>query len=273
MPTSPRPSDDQPDGERSGRAVDWTVVGAISAGVAALAVVGVLVFFVLAPRGDAPAPSEGPVAPAYAAPAELPPAAAVPGPGDAGTADPEWVARVASVAGIPERALAAYAGAARFKASDRPDCGLGWNTLAAIGLVESDHGRHGGSAIGADGTVSPPIIGIALTGEGTAHIPDTDGGQFDGDTEYDRAVGPMQLLPVTWENWHVDGNADGVQDPQNIDDAVIAAANYLCRSSTDMVDEDGWRAGVHAYNRSDEYAHAVADAANLYVEAARQVAG
>lgn len=149
-----------------------------------------------------------------------------------------------------------------------PSCGLGWTTIAGIAFVESDHGRHGGASVGEDGTVTPPIFGIALDGESAAYIPDSDGGVIDGDAENDRAVGPMQLIPQTWRNWHVDGNGDGVEDPQNLDDAVVATTNYLCRASGDMVDRAGWRAGIGAYNSSDAYIRAVADAANRYAKAA-----
>ena len=83
------------------------------------------------------------------------------------------------------------------------------------------------------GNAVPPIFGIALDGGNTAEITDTDDGAIDGDAEFDRAVGPMQLIPQTWRNWHIDGGGDGVEDPQNIDDAALAAANYLCRSSID----------------------------------------
>lgn len=181
-------------------------------------------------------------------------------------ADREWVARVSAASGIPERALAAYAGVAIRKAEIMPGCALSWTTLAAIGLVESDHGRHGGSSVGVDGTVTPPIFGIALDGSSSAHIPDSDGGAIDGDATIDRAVGPMQLIPQAWRNWHVDGSGDGVEDPQNIDDAVFATANYLCRASGDMVSRTGWRAGVGSYNSSDVYVQSVASAANRYAE-------
>ena len=81
----------------------------------------------------------------------------------------------------------------------------------------------------------------------------------------------MQLIPQTWRNWHVDGGADGVEDPQNIDDAAMAAANYLCRSSTGMDGEAGWRAALSAYNSSNEYLAKVAAAATSYNEAAAAV--
>ncbi|HEX7835781.1 MAG TPA: lytic murein transglycosylase, partial [Pseudolysinimonas sp.] len=125
-----------------------------------------------------------------------------------------------------------------------------------------------GSVFDADGTSTPPIYGVALDGGSTNIIPDSDEGELDGDSEFDRAVGPMQLIPETWRNWHVDGGEDGVEDPQNIDDAVTAAANYLCRSSVDMDTEEGWRAAVGAYNSSDVYLSNVAAVAVGYNEAA-----
>ncbi|WP_233245531.1 lytic transglycosylase domain-containing protein [Salinibacterium hongtaonis] len=275
-PNAAKPRGEGPDGrdKRSRRPTEWALVGGIAAGVIALGGTVAIVAMLLTPPGDQTSTSEAPRQSdaAYAAPSPLPPEAEVPAPGAVGRADPDWVRATAQATGIPERALAAYAGAALFKSTDRADCGIGWNHLAAIGLIESDHGRYGGSTIATDGTTVPPIYGIALDGNGVASIPDSDGGTIDGDATHDRAVGPMQIIPGTWRNWHVDGNSDGVEDPQNIDDAVIAASNYLCRSSPDMVDEDGWRAGIHAYNRSDAYAHSVADAANRYDEAAATVA-
>jgi membrane-bound lytic murein transglycosylase B len=245
--------------------------------IAALAAVVTVAFVVLSPRGSSPAASEHPSAaqgPDYALPADPPPTAAErTRRGVAGGADAAWVERVSAASGIPAGALAAYAGVAIAKAKAMPACGLGWTTLAAIGLVESDHGRHGGSSVGENGTVAPPIFGIALDGASAAHIPDSDDGRIDGDAKYDRAVGPMQLIPQTWRNWHVDGSGDGVEDPQNIDDAVLATANYLCRASGDMSGREGWRTGVLAYNGSDAYAQSVADAANRYAEDAAGLTG
>lgn len=175
---------------------------------------------------------------------------------------------VAAESGIPVRALAAYAGAALAKHAERPDCALGWNTLAAIGWVESRHGSHGGASIADDGTVSPPIIGVALDGGGTALIADTDGGALDGDPEFDRAVGPMQFIPGSWANWVIDASGDGVADPHNIDDAALAAANYLCRAVPTLGDEQSWRAGIAAYNAEGIYLDAVATAAAEYAAAA-----
>lgn len=207
----------------------------------------------------------------WAPPAELPPRADAPGAGIAALADPEWVAATAAATGIPERALAAYAGAAIAKADGMPECGLSWATIAGIAATESDHGRHGGSSVGPDGTVTPPILGVALDGGDTAHIPDSDDGVLDGDPEFDRAVGPFQLLPQTWRNWHTDGSGDGVEDPQSIDDAAMAAANYLCRAVTgdglDFTTEEGWRAGVASYNSPDSYLETVAGFANRYADA------
>ncbi|MFI2489308.1 lytic transglycosylase domain-containing protein [Promicromonospora kroppenstedtii] len=180
-------------------------------------------------------------------------------------ARPRWLRDTAERTGIPRRALAAYAGASLRLAETMPQCGLGWNTLAGIGAVESIHGSYLGASADADGLVSPPIIGIALDGsEGVMEILDTDGGELDGDVRWDRAVGPMQFIPTTWADFAQDGNLDGRADPHQIDDAVLTAAHYLCASGGDLTSDDGWQAALAAYNRSVSYAHDVADLATSY---------
>lgn len=242
----------------------------VVAALAALAVMVVVIVTFLAPRTPdaAPGARETPL-PSWAPPVATPPAAASPtGPGIAGLADSDWLDETAAATGIPRRALAAYAGATLVKAEAMPECALSWTTLAGVGATESDHGRHGGSRLDEGGTAVPGIFGAALDGVGVALIPDSDGGEVDGDAEADRAVGPMQLIPEAWRNWHVDGGGDGVEDPQNIDDAVLAAANYLCRASTAFDTEDGWRAGIRAYNSPEVYLGTVAQFAIRYAEAA-----
>lgn len=180
------------------------------------------------------------------------------------TADSGWVSGVAAATGIPERAVRAYAGAAIRSNRENPACAASWNTLAGIGQVESAHGAIFGGMIDESGTVGPPVYGIPLDGDGVASIPDSDGGAIDADATVDRAVGPLQLIPDTWRNWHVDASGDGVEDPHNIDDAALAAVHYLCRAGGDLSTEDGWRAGILAWNRSDQYVQDVADWANRY---------
>ncbi|WP_307865139.1 lytic transglycosylase domain-containing protein [Myceligenerans salitolerans] len=163
------------------------------------------------------------------------------------------------------RVLAAYAGASLRLEQLEPECGIGWNTLAGIGAVESVHGSYGGAHAATDGAVSPPIIGIPLDGsEGVMEILDTDEGVLDGDVQWDRAVGPMQFIPATWESWAQDGNLDGRADPHQIDDAVLTAGLYLCRSGGDVTTDDGWEAALATYNRSVSYAHEVTDFAESY---------
>lgn len=220
---------------------------------------------VLALAGCTAAPDPDLTAASQASP---PPFADAPtGPGYTGLIDPDWAQRTSEATGIPLRAVLAYAGAVIRSAEVYPDCGIGWNTLAAIGLVESDHGAFGGSSIGPDFAVSPPIYGVVLDGGDTEHIPDSDDGAVDGISDYDRAVGPMQLIPQTWASWISDGNGDGVGDPQNIADASIAAANHMCRASGGMSTPDGWRAGIAAYNSGDDYLRKVASAAQRYYDA------
>jgi len=239
--------------------------------VVALALAAVAIVLFLAPRHPDAAPgAESTPLPSWAPPAPPPLAAATPtGPGIAGLADAAWLDETAAATGIPRRALAAYAGAALVKAEAMPECGLSWATIAGVGATESDHGRHGGSRLDEGGTVVPGIFGVALDGDGVALIPDSDGGEIDGDAEADRAVGPMQFIPEAWRNWHVDGGGDGVEDPQNIDDAVLATANYLCRASTAFETEDGWRSGICSYNSPEVYLGTVARFAIRYAELAQ----
>ena len=236
-----------------------------AAAVALLLFAGLMIAVFLAPTPQYAANElDPPPAPTWGRPADPPTRAAIAGAGVAGLVDVAWLTATAERTGIPERALAAYAGVAIAKTDAMPECGLAWNTLAAVGFAESRHGTHGGSAVGDDGTVTPGIFGVALAGGDTASVPDSDGGVIDGDAEFDRAVGPMQLIPQTWRNWHVDASGDGVEDPQNLDDAAMATANYLCRASGDMTTEAGWRAGIAAYNSAESYLRAVATSADSY---------
>lgn len=186
----------------------------------------------------------------------------------------DWAAGLADVVGVPERALVAYGNAELVLREHRPDCGVSWATLAGIGRVESDHGRYGGAVLGDDGRPSEPIIGISLDGsDGVRAIPDTDGGRLDGDTRHDRAVGPMQFIPQTWERFGADASGDGVADPQQIDDAALSAARYLCAGDRAMSDAEGWWDGVLSYNNSTEYGRSVFSLADGYAKRARGAAG
>ena len=174
--------------------------------------------------------------------------------------------RLAEVAGtdLPYIAFEAYWAAAARQASATPGCNLHWTVLSGIGRVESDHGRFRGTTLDLRGTTTGPIIGIALTGENeTANIADTDGGALDGDTRWDRAVGPMQFIPTTWRSTATDGDGDGTASPHNIYDAARTAASYLCRSG-DLGSVAGLRQAILTYNYSNAYVDAVLGHAGRY---------
>ena len=90
-----------------------------------------------------------------------------------------------------------------------------------------------------------------------ALITDTDDGRLDGDTTFDRAVGPMQFIPSTWRLFEQDGNLDGELDPQNIYDAALASARYLCASTSTMTTLDGELRAYFAYNHDEQYSQNV----------------
>jgi membrane-bound lytic murein transglycosylase B len=175
--------------------------------------------------------------------------------------------RTASTNGIPSAALAAYQRAETVINRADAGCNISWQLVAAIGRVESDHGRYDGNVLDSDGVAKPGIIGIALDGtNNTTRIADTDAGQLDDDRKFDRAVGPMQFIPSTWSVVGVDADGDGQRDPQNINDAALASAVYLCSGNEDLSATKGQRAAVYRYNNSDDYVDLVLSIMEAYSE-------
>lgn len=167
-----------------------------------------------------------------------------------------------AIADIPAAYLAIYQEAVAERCPALP-----WSVLAAVGKIESNHGRIGGGQLQPDGRVEPRIIGVALDGSGgTQRIADTDDGLHDGDVVYDRAVGPMQFIPSTWTTTGVDASGDGLADPHNAIDAIHASATYLCAAGAS--DPLGVRDALWTYNHSWDYVDAVLAQAARYSSSA-----
>ena len=175
---------------------------------------------------------------------------------------------------IPRLFLDAYRRSAAAMARKYPGCRLSWTAIAAIGKVESNHGRYRGARLALNGDVSPRIIGLQLNGtNNTRQIKDTDLGVLDGDADFDRAVGPMQFIPSTWTRITQDGNGDGTADPNNAYDAALGTGNYLCRATRGgPVDvEEGLRTAFFSYNRSEAYVENVLSWTRSYDSIAEQL--
>ena len=104
--------------------------------------------------------------------------------------------------------------------------GLSWTVLAAIGQVESSHGRN----------VGPSSAG---------------------------ALGPMQFMPATWKAYGVDGDGDGKADIMNPYDAIPGAAKYLCANGAGRGGKQLYNAIWH-YNHADWYVQKVLGLAKAY---------
>ncbi|GHJ46251.1 hypothetical protein Cs7R123_35930 [Catellatospora sp. TT07R-123] len=242
----------------------------IIAVVAATATAGALLVPALVSAKAAPAPS----ASASAAPTGLPSPSQLPLPSlsplPTGVPRPaaafhRWAEQQSPKVQVPVPALEAYAYAEWVLLSTRPACHLSWTTLAAIGQVESDHGRAKGAKLDEQGRALPPIIGPALNGKGdVGRVPDTDAGAFDNDRVWDHAVGPMQFLPATWRSYGVDADANQLADPHDLDDASLAAAYYLCAPNKDLSVVANWKAVVLSYNNIGVYLQKVYDTAQAY---------
>ncbi|WFE36784.1 lytic murein transglycosylase [Micromonospora sp. WMMD975] len=176
-----------------------------------------------------------------------------------------WAQRVGVTTGIPATALQAYGYAELVLAQTHRSCQLSWTTLAAIGFVESRHGTAGGATLRPDGLTSKEILGARLDGQGgRSRILDTDQGRLDGDTTFDRALGPMQFIPSTWQEIGADADNDGVKNPHDIDDAALAAGEYLCKAGRNMTIPGDWWGAILSYNDVRRYAQEVFDKADEY---------
>jgi membrane-bound lytic murein transglycosylase B len=181
-----------------------------------------------------------------------------------------WATRMSRATGIPQRALEAYANAHAVMAATHPSCHLTWVTLAGIAEVESQHGTIGGRTLLPDGRPSSPIIGPALDGaNGNRTIAATDGGLLTGDKVWEHAVGPFQFIASTWALWRADAHGDGMTDPQNIDNAALAAAQYLCADNHNLATGDDWLRAILSYNSSLDYARLVYGFAQSYARSAQ----
>lgn len=163
---------------------------------------------------------------------------------------------------IPPVALNAYRTAEKIMAGQAPGCGISWNLLAGIGRIESGHANNG--ATDARGTAVYPIYGPVLDGSlaGNEVIVQSVAA---GRVFYARALGPMQFLPGTWARYASDALGDGKPDVQNVYDAALAAARYLCSGGLNLRDSSQVLTAILRYNNSMAYAENVLGWAKAYV--------
>ncbi|WP_243639047.1 hypothetical protein [Streptacidiphilus pinicola] len=164
---------------------------------------------------------------------------------------------------IPPLVLAGYQRATQALALRTPQCHLNWPLLAGIGKVESNHA--GGGELQPDGTAVVPILGPELNGtQGNPAVRDTDHGALDGDVVWDRAVGPMQILPSVWRRWAATDRPGVAPNPQNVFDATMTAGELLCAAGGDLSTPSGLQRAVAAYHHPQGYAQAVLAWTALY---------
>lgn len=153
-------------------------------------------------------------------------------PAEAGTGGAGQPDASSTAAGdIPAGMLVLYQRAATAECDQLP-----WTVLAAVGKVESDHGRS---------TLPGVHSGSNRAG----------------------AMGPMQFLPATFAGYARPVPPGGANPPSPYDpvDAVHAAARYLCDSGARTGD---LRAALFTYNHSGDYVNAVLAVARRYAAAA-----
>jgi membrane-bound lytic murein transglycosylase B len=129
-----------------------------------------------------------------------------------------------SATAIPAEYLSLY----RAGAATCP--GMPWTLLAAVGQVESGHGRSTG--------------------------PSSAGAQ-----------GPMQFLPGTFASYAVDGGRDGRTDISDPADAIFSAARYLCTLGAAGNTPAGVQKALFGYNHAQWYVDLVLSVQNSIAEA------
>ncbi|MDH4168633.1 MAG: D-alanyl-D-alanine carboxypeptidase family protein [Acidimicrobiia bacterium] len=147
-------------------------------------------------------------------------------------------------------------------------CAIPWPVLAGIADTATDHGRVQNAERRPNGSLYPMIVGPPLDGQGGRRlVADTDGGRWDDDVVWDRALGLFQFIPATWSAYAGDGNGDGVRDPQNVWDEAVAAANHLCDEGAD--DPATVADAVTVYYATDHFVPDVLSAALRYITPGR----
>jgi hypothetical protein len=175
--------------------------------------------------------------------------------------------RPGAVNGIPRGVFPAYRRATANLAVVRPNCGLTWPLLAGIGKVESAHAS--GGRVDVAGTTRGRILGPVLNGSsGTGKVKDTDLGRYDQNKIWDRAVGPMQIIPGVWTDFGADGNGDGFRNPNNVYDAVTTVAVYLCSQGDDLKRPRDLVAALLRYQHSKDFVATVLRWMRLYSKSA-----
>ena len=147
--------------------------------------------------------------------------------------------------------------------------------VVSVGRNESAHGRAVRPnpdfewvepGIDAFGAFTIPIRSVALYDPADFHpdIPDDpkvstvldhDGGRWDANPWVDHAIGPTQTLPSFVAAHGVDGNADGVIDPNNAFDAVATTTAFFCKQAAAGRTLDD---ALLAYSNDREYVALVA---------------
>lgn len=167
-------------------------------------------------------------------------------------------------AGISPRLAEAY----RAAAGRCP--GLDENLIAAVGGVETDHGSFAGARIDPQtGVVAPSIFGPPLNGtNNTAAMPIGPwSGWWGLSGPWQRAVGPMQFLPSTFDAYAADADGDGLTNPHDIDDAVATSAAYICANAGERVDGPEEVARIYNPGDASNYAVSLANEVRRIVEA------
>ncbi len=139
-----------------------------------------------------------------------------------------------------------------------PGCQISWTLLAAIGRVESNHGRFGGAAARLRRRLPS---GDPRPAARRRRCLRRDRGQRQRRPGPRQGLGPGRgpdAVPAqTWQSVARDGDGDGKMNPDDIDDSALGSAVYLCGAGGSLADPAGMARAAFRYNHSDYYVQLV----------------
>ena len=178
--------------------------------------------------------------------------------------------------GFPPALAQAVANTPQLVLQHRPECFIDHALLAAVTWKES---RGLWDRIGPNGISDPFILGVPLNGsrfgsgdeettlESFVNDHPIELQRFWGieGEPFDRALGAFQFIPTSWLFYSRDANGDGVNNPQDVADAALAAAMHLCISGDDLKGgEASLPQALLGYNRSAAYGQSVLERRTYY---------
>jgi cell wall-associated NlpC family hydrolase len=152
---------------------------------------------------------------------------------------------------LPGYAYASYMRASKQILLEDPSCRIPPALFVGLGRMMSNHGEPDVSAMTPSGRSIEMLRGLV-----GAPVPDTDLGLLDGNAEADVRIGPMQLLPAHWSEFHHSETVAALT-PNWIYASSVATGAMLCSATDDLTTDSGIHRALVSFTGNPSLARAV----------------